>query len=65
MHDRGASATEVFCRDRDFSVVTDLYKSQKKIPWKIRASQLGIRAKVYELPGTQCLVQASQLGVKT
>ena len=27
-------------------------------------SQLGIKAKVYELPRTQYLVQASQLGVR-
>ena len=27
------------------------------------SSQLGIKAKVCELPGTQCSVQASQLGI--
>ena len=27
-------------------------------------SQLGIRVTVYELPGTQCLIQASQLGIR-
>ena len=40
-------------------------KPKKTRPSKIRASQLGIRAKVYESPGTQCLVQESQLGVRT
>ena len=30
----------------------------------ISSSQLGFEAKLYELPGTQCLVQASQLGVR-
>ena len=36
----------------------------KKRPPEIRASQLVIRVKVYELSGTQCLIQSSQLGIK-
>ena len=39
-------------------------KKKKKRPPRFGASQLCIRAKVYKLPGTQCLVQASQLGVR-
>ena len=58
--------TKEFYRDKDFSVTTDLSSSKKKKKRLSRfgASQLGIRAKIYELPGTQCLVQASQLGVR-
>ena len=38
-HNRGASATEVFYRDIDFSIATNLYIShKKKRPWEIRAS---------------------------
>ena len=37
---------------------------KKKRSSEFRVSQLGIRVKVYELPGTQCLVQASQLSVR-
>ena len=62
VHDKDMRATEEFCRDKDFFVTTDLYRSKKKTkkrPLGFRASQLGIRAKLYKLPGTHCLVQAS------
>ena len=46
------STIEEFCRDRDFSIATDLSSSQKKklIP-RFGASQLGIRAYVYKYLG--------------
>ena len=65
VHDKNVRTTKEFCCDRDFSVSTDLdsEKKKKKRPPIFGVSHLGIRAKVYKLPGTQCLVQASQLGV--
>ena len=43
-HDKGTSATEVFCRDRDFSVATDFYESQKKIKIKKTHGIWGVTA---------------------
>ena len=66
LHDKDMRTTKEFCCDRDFSISTylDSDKKKKKRPPRFGASQLSIRAKVYKLPGTQCLVQASQLGVR-
>ena len=47
MHDRGASAIEVFCHNRDFSVATNLDSYEKENPriWGITAGyqSIGIR----------------------